>query len=152
MAIFFKFINNSWEHIYTYINFTDSLGHNQKRLWPFQVGNEFLSVGYDGIYKFNGNFYIRILKIENFQPQIGCGISGSGSNNLLITGFEVNHSVFFNWNGKKWSKEYTLSAVNCYDIKYSKDCYIAISYYIIGFSDFLKFTKKNKDKNNENNN
>jgi len=142
---FYKFSSSYWQLVYTRISVTDSTQINN--LYPYQIGNEILAVGDDGIYKFDGSAYLQIKHLDAFQSQNGLpiggsNIGGSGSNNFIIVGIEGgNHNVFYNWNGNKWSKEYTGTAISFYDVKYANDCYIATCYFFQA-CDYFKFTKK----------
>jgi hypothetical protein len=139
---FYKFKNNSWDLVYTYTTIIDST--ESKNIWPCQVGNEILAMGNDGIYKFDGVSYKIIMNISCFHPNNGYDIDGTGINNFLISGSELDYSDFhfYHWNGNKWSKECSNIPPSGYRMKYANNCFIATAFYMEGFCNYFKFTKK----------
>jgi hypothetical protein len=125
---FYKYLSQNWNLVYLYI--TETHYEIDTYITPCQVRNEIFGIGKDGIYKFDGNSYRKIINSDNFHLENYSSISGSSSTNLLVVGYEGSWSGFvnfYNWNGKKWSKEYTKIGLGYPMITYSNNNYLCSS-------------------------
>ncbi|HEY5122802.1 MAG TPA: hypothetical protein VIK14_03625 [Ignavibacteria bacterium] len=140
---FYKFNSQVWNPVYIYIS--EIHGEIDTRIAPSQVGNEVLGVGKDDIYKFDGISYKKIISSENFHFINSGTISGSGANNILVVGYEGTGSGlvnFYNWNGKKWSKEYKEIPLGYPTITYANNNYLCSSSDDFGYIHYLKKINK----------
>ena len=134
---FYKFINNNWELTSSHIFET---GVSQ-RLYPVNVGNEMLAVGEDGIYKFDGINFWKIINLSQFNP--GFPIGGTGSNNLMVWGntkIYTGNYYFFHWNGNKWSVENKMFPISIVIIRYVENTFVGFEGY--GPNSILYFLRK----------
>ena len=142
---FYKYLSQDWNLVFLYISETSN--EFDTKITPSQVGNEILGVGKDGIYKFDGNSYRKIINSENFEFNNWSSISGSGSNNILAVGYNGNESgllSFYNWNGKKWSKEYKDIGLFYPFITYANNNYLCSSLIELFQGDIYYFKKIKK--------
>lgn len=135
-----KYNNSMWENIYT------STRHGSEiNFFTQNIGNEIFAVGDQQIYKFNNSNFDPALKIDAFLLSDGI-VSGSSISSLTCKGYDFSSQTdcLFNWNGNKWSKEFTIQDRNFTKIIYSNgQRTFVIDYdYVSGKTYFMKGKKK----------
>lgn len=102
----YKFEGNSWTRIYF-----RRFSYTGNGIVPVKLGNELYGC-MNGLLKFNGSDFYKIL-----EPPTGFDLAvivgGNTDNEFLTFAFSEHEAFYANWNGNKWSKEFSvISAEN----------------------------------------
>ena len=99
----YQFDNNSWSKIYSeripYYEY-------ETQLYPVKLGNKLYGNKQVGMFGFANSIFNKLLNSPSHYL-IGSLASGKDINQFLTVAFSSNEQFYVNWNGTKWSKEFT---------------------------------------------
>jgi len=137
----YKFNNNNWDLVYYRLsnnNTSDTLMNIRN------IGNVIAGVNYNGVRKFDGKDFHKVISADNFS--IYPRYHGSSFTDILCPGFQLQTTSkdIYHWNGLKWSKENILFNNYIQDVYGINDTYFCSTYDIV-FKTYLFIGKKRKE-------